>query len=205
MSVYETEEELAARIRELEAELDELNSSPWKARCQVARDDANTARQLAEFHRDRARVAEAEALEQAGLVRTWSDRAEKAEGDAREWKARAERWAESKESWKADAAEWQTRAEKAEATIERVREATAIWGGSQLRAAVLAALDPKPAFTLPTEAGTVIEATAKDGSYCQFVTITGLSHPAYAMGESIYWAEDVLGCFTGHRLLGADQ
>lgn len=60
----------------------------------------------------------------------------------------------------------ETRAEldEANATIARVREATAIWGDSQFRAAVLAALDPKPEFVLPTEAGAVIEYTDHDGT-----------------------------------------
>ena len=131
-----------------------------------------------------------------------------------EWKACAERWAESKESWKADAAEWQTRAEKAEAAVERVRELAERWRTPEL----LAALDPKPAFTLPTEAG--VRFTAKRTGWpddaSEFVTLSDGNGKAfyfipddpdgYTDEESRIWpAEGVMSKWTDHRLIGAES
>ena len=106
---------------------------------------------------------------------------------------------------------WQARAEKAEATIAAVREHVEDdhiwWPKSAQREGLRKILDPKPAFTLPTEAGARFEATHKGtGTRNEFVTFTDGSNAVYVLHEGTYWvAEDVMNGFEGFRLLGADQ
>ena len=107
--------------------------------------------------------------------------------------------------------EWKARAEKAEATVAAVREHVEDdhiwWPKSAQREGLRKILDPKPAFTLPTEAGARFEATHKGtGTRNEFVTFTDGSNAVYVLHEGTYWvAEDVMNGFEGFRLLGADQ
>lgn len=122
------------------------------------------------------------------------------------WQARAEEAEAERDEARHYAESYQLRAFAAEAKVSRVHTVLdGIGRNSVFVDEVRKALDPAPEFTLPTEAGVAFEAMAEDRTYCQFVTVVGLSHPAYALGESIYWAEDVMNDFTDHRLLGADQ
>lgn len=170
----------------------------------------------------RAEEAEAEALEQAKLVRTWADRAEQIAAERDEWKARAEKYDELANDLanelKAVAAKgdhWQERAEKAEANVEaaaKIAKDMRTWGwqrkvqdwGEKLDAA----LADKPAFTLPTEAGTFVQAENECGDRYEFELWTNGTESRWmdtSGGYSPLTAAELLGEFTAHRLIGADQ
>jgi hypothetical protein len=92
-------------------------------------------------------------------------------------------------------------AEEAEATIERVRELTVDGDGEWIhRGDLLGALDPKPAFVLPTKAGAVIEYTDHDGSKCQWFRTRETQRP-WIDREGNTWDDtgvkgDIAGDFT---------
>lgn len=76
---------------------------------------------------------------------------------------------------------------------------------------IRAALDPKPAFVLPTEAGAKFTAVGRNAWKYTFTTARhsgGLSSPSgthyVSNGHVIYSAEQVMATFTGHRLLDGD-
>ena len=111
--------------------------------------------------------------------------------------------------------EWKARAEKAEAALGRVEEVLTngdIIFGESVEAAFIKALRPKPAFTLPTEAGARFTAQGKYdaiGQRTEFITFTGGAAPRYIVADK---DEDV--CYTGagvmthyedHRLIGAES
>lgn len=177
----------------------ESERDEWKARAEDAEAFGGAAVK-------RAEEAEAEALEQAKLVRTWADRADRAEEGLGEMRDAYRMLGASHALLLSERDEQRARAEKAEATVARVREATAIWG-DRFRPAVLAALDPTPAFTLPTEAGVRFVATHKaTGSQSVFKTFDGGTETAYIHNAGTYWvAEDLLRDFEDFRLIGADQ
>ena len=99
------------------------------------------------------------------------------------------------------------RAEKAEATIARVRELD--WRGNYtadyVQNKIAAALDPKPAFVLPTEAGAGICARIRTSHEEEELRLfsTGLWMSAY--NGAFYTPESVMDNFTDHRLIGAES
>ena len=109
-------------------------------------------------------------------------------------------------------AEWKARAEKAEASLDAAREIIArvrallVFGtieGDELRTA----LDPKPAFILPTEAGAGIRCTGPTESGLSYFTEMRLfSDGRWRDSEGCAWdAETVLDTFWDFRLIGAES
>lgn len=157
------------------------------------------------------------------LTDEFRTRAEKAEGLASNWERMASTHLEQKHAMEDKLAE-------AEATIERVKAVAEKWrykgefgwgpwqagegpdpegqilddAASELRAA----LDPKPAFVLPTEAG--VSFTAKNGigeevTFCSVWNITKDGDAVLYVNnhDYLYNGDDVLKIFTDLRLLNA--
>lgn len=107
-----------------------------------------------------------------------------------------------------EANEWKARAEKAEAVIERVRALTVDGDGEWIhRGDLRGALDPKPAFTLPTEAGARFKAVDNCGKRSVFEAVHDGPDIHYLNRRTyVIWSgENVMDYCTDHRLIGADQ
>lgn len=147
----------------------------------------------------------------------WADELVDAQDESKSWKSRAEH-AESVIGNYLRRIEGLTAERDAHAaTIERVREVLAddesihplavnYHGG--FRFAIRSALNSAPVpFTLPTVAGVRFEAQGRDdkiGSLTGFVTLIGAGRPVYMAVndvDCVYEAEQVMECFTGHRLI----
>jgi hypothetical protein len=93
---------------------------------------------------------------------------------------------------------------EAEATIERVNGATAIWGDG-FRPAVLAALTPPKPFELPTEVPARIEAKQDGRTYVLDLWVDGDGGTLwFGRGCAPISASQVMADFTGHRLLDGE-
>lgn len=146
------------------------------------------------------------------LSHEYRNRAEKAEalvGVERAFKEKAVTRAEEAEAEALEQAKlvrtWADRAEKAEALVARVQRLRDVSGDTVGVEELDAILDPKPAFTLPTEAGAGITAHASDWTTTPIelrLFSDGLWHAQNGKG---YTPKQVLDRFTGHRLLGADR
>jgi hypothetical protein len=143
----------------------------------------------------------------------WQTAAEENERWADEWKRKAEEseanasaQIETASNLRAERDEWKARAEKAEATIARV-EAVLDGAGAftPTKDEIRAALDPKPAFTLPTEAGVKFE--ARYGSEWETYTTysDGNGNAIYRGDGGFNDGDYIMRCYVDHRLLGAES
>ena len=104
--------------------------------------------------------------------------------------------------------EWKARAEKAEATVAAVRA----WrDGEEQFDALDAILNPRPAFTLPTEVPARIEAKRDGKTYTFYLWTNGSG-----TSNDLIWVDEddwthslsparLLERFTDHRLIGAES
>lgn len=105
---------------------------------------------------------------------------------------------------------WKARAEKAEAAITRMREWRDFHGSGMTAAAredFDATLDPKPAFTLPTEAGARFTAVDNCGKRSVFEAVHDGPDIHYLNRRTyVIWSGgNVMDYCTDHRMVGADQ
>ena len=214
------------RRADLLAALDATANTDVKHRADAYEDATRAERQRDEWkacaakYDDLAKDLAADLKAVAAERDHWKFRSEAAEASAAELGAKLEKVTGSADAWwsEYDAelkahAETKARAEKAEAAVVKVMAWAHDWRDEYGREAfkeldaILDPLRPKPAFTLPTEAGAVVEYTDHGGATQRWFRTRDSQRP-WVDREGNTWHDaglerDVAGSFT--VLIGAES